>query len=129
MKRLLAAAIITNPQTVLDLLVNQTGQLFVLKGPGTIVASRRYIYHNQSGNSGLATAGTGDVLAGLIAGLIGQASSVYEAAVVATYAHGLAADYCLDTVAEFYSATDIIDQVPIALKNTIWISGYYNYNY
>ena len=120
LKRLLAAEVVTDPETVLELLVEQTGQVFVLKGPGTIVASRRNYYLNQSGNSGLATAGTGDVLAGLIAGLLGQSRSVYDAAVMGTYAHGLAADYCFDAVAEFYSATDVHDQIPIALKKAIY---------
>ncbi len=64
----------------------------VLKGMGTIVSDPEQYYVNQTGNSGMATAGTGDVLTGMIAALVGQKLSATDAAILGVYAHGLAGD-------------------------------------
>lgn len=64
----------------------------VLKGHHTIVTDGARVYTNQTGNPALSTAGTGDVLTGLIAALIAQAIEPLEAAVLGVYLHGLAAD-------------------------------------
>ncbi|PWI56955.1 NAD(P)H-hydrate dehydratase [Sulfoacidibacillus thermotolerans] len=64
----------------------------VLKGAGTVIATPQpRIWINQTGNSGLATGGTGDVLAGMIAGLVASGYDVQDAAIVGVYVHGLAA--------------------------------------
>lgn len=67
----------------------------VLKGPHTLVYSpvENDIYINPSGNCALATAGSGDVLSGLIGGLLAQGFPVLEAAKAGVFLHGLAADY------------------------------------
>lgn len=65
----------------------------VLKGNQTVVTNGKQLFLNQSGNPALATAGTGDVLTGLIASLIAQGLTVFDASVLAVHAHGLAADY------------------------------------
>ena len=64
----------------------------VLKGPDTVVTDGRQLYVNTTGNCALATAGTGDVLTGLIASLIAQHMSPFNAASLGAYLHGLAAD-------------------------------------
>ncbi len=64
----------------------------VLKGRHTIVSDGSKCYRNQTGNPALATAGSGDVLTGLIAALIGQGMTPFDAAVLGVHAHGLAAD-------------------------------------
>ncbi len=64
----------------------------VLKGANTVVANRERHYVNQTGNPALATAGTGDVLTGLIASLLAQGMDRFEAAVLGVHLHGLAAD-------------------------------------
>ncbi|MCA9038713.1 MAG: NAD(P)H-hydrate dehydratase [Planctomycetaceae bacterium] len=64
----------------------------VLKGEKTIVTDGHRMYVNNSGNSGLATGGTGDVLTGLITGLLGQGMRAFEAAQLGVYLHGLAGD-------------------------------------
>jgi NAD(P)H-hydrate epimerase len=66
----------------------------VLKDSRTIVADwSEKVYINQSGNNGMATAGSGDVLSGIIASLIAQSIEPYESATLGVYLHGLAGDY------------------------------------
>lgn len=66
----------------------------LLKGPTTIVASAKSekIYLNTTGNSGLAKAGSGDVLSGIIGGLLSQNLDAFSAAFMGSYIHGLSAD-------------------------------------
>ena len=68
------------------------GVIVVLKGPRTIITDGERIAMNQTGNSGMATGGTGDVLTGLITALLGQGMSPFEAAQLGTHLHGLAGD-------------------------------------
>lgn len=65
-----------------------TGAVVLLKGQHTIVADGRRAYRNLTGSPALATAGTGDVLTGLIAGLLAQGADVFAAAVAGTHVHG-----------------------------------------
>jgi len=64
----------------------------LLKGAGTVVTDGRRVYVNQTGNPGLATGGSGDVLTGIIAAFLGQGLSTFDAAVAGAYVHGLAGD-------------------------------------
>ena len=65
----------------------------VLKGAGTIIAGDRdWVCRNTTGNAGLAKGGSGDVLAGLLGGLLAQGMSPWEGAQLGVYLHGLAAD-------------------------------------
>lgn len=74
-------------------LSGKTGVIVVLKGAGTVVAGRgRVPMINRTGNPGMASGGTGDVLAGLLAGFAGGGSNVFEAACAAVYMHGRAGD-------------------------------------
>lgn len=66
--------------------------IVVLKGPGTIVAGKGEIAVSTTGNPGMASGGMGDVLAGVIAGLIAQSFSLKDAAQQGVYLHGMAAD-------------------------------------
>lgn len=69
------------------------GATVVLKGHKTLVASPdTEIYVNESGNAGLATAGSGDVLGGIIGSLLAQGVPVFEAACAGAWLHGAAAD-------------------------------------
>lgn len=68
------------------------GVVLVLKGAPTIIANSKKTYLNSSGNPSLATAGTGDVLAGLIGALLAQGMEPLKAAASAVYAHGKAGD-------------------------------------
>lgn len=92
----------------------------VLKGHGTVVCSPRPMrgYLNATGNAALATAGSGDVLTGLIAALIAQQMSPFDAGVLAVYLHGLAADLWLqDRGASGMRAMDLADLLPKAFEH------------
>lgn len=90
----------------------------VLKGEPTYVAHPDgSVHENTTGNPGLATAGTGDVLTGVIAGLIAQGIKPAEAAEAAVYLHGLAGDIAAKAKTEpGMVAGDVIEAIPEALR-------------
>ena len=96
--------------------LNNEGKLtLVLKGDKTIVANSRKVYVNRTGNPGMATAGTGDVLTGIIASLIGQGYDVFDASQLGVYIHGLAGDIAAKKKGEHSMiASDIIECLPDA---------------
>lgn len=89
-----------------------------LKGHRTVVAGPDgSSYVNETGNSGMATGGSGDVLTGMIASFIGQGIDDYSAAVSGVYLHGLAGDIAAEKKGPFSMiASDIIDCLPEAFK-------------
>ena len=92
----------------------------VLKSHRTIVTDGEKIYHNTTGNSALAKAGSGDVLAGMIAGLLAQGANPYEASCLGVYLHGLAGDLAKnDLTAYGVLASDTIRYIPYAIKNLL----------
>jgi hydroxyethylthiazole kinase-like uncharacterized protein yjeF len=93
-----------------------TGAVVVLKGYRTVVCTSDQARVNTTGNPGMATGGMGDVLTGLIAALLGQGLSAYDAARLGVYVHGLAADRCEKKIAPLgYVAREVADAVPAAL--------------
>ncbi len=99
----------------------ETGAIVVLKGHLTLVASGTAVFVNPTGNPGMATGGTGDVLTGLIAGLLAQGLDALDATLVAVYLHGLAGDLAASRLGEApLAAGDLIEILPAAfaaLKN------------
>lgn len=93
-----------------------TGAAVVLKGAGTVVSDGERIYVNQTGNSGMATGGAGDVLTGIIAGLLGQQMSRVDATVLSVYLHGLAGDIGAEELGRLsLMAWDLLDFIPEAI--------------
>lgn len=90
----------------------------LLKGfPSIIACPDGKLFLNPTGNSAAATAGSGDVLAGICAGLLAQGLSPSEAAIVGIYSAGFAVDlYCGTSGAKFLIASDIIQQLPLVLQ-------------
>ena len=89
----------------------------VMKGANTYVVDDSQIYVNDTGNPGMATGGSGDVLAGIIAALAAQGYSAYEAAKIGVYVHGLAGDICAEEIGQIgMTAMDICEKVPAAFK-------------
>lgn len=90
----------------------------VLKGAGSIVASPEgEAVVNITGNPGMASAGTGDVLTGIIGGLLAQGLTLHRAAVLGVYLHGLAGDLAAEDLTELcLLAGDLIVYLPQAIK-------------
>jgi NAD(P)H-hydrate epimerase len=87
----------------------------VLKGADTVVSDGRRIYINTTGNPGMATGGTGDVLTGVIAALLAQRLTPFEAAQLGVFIHGLAGDIARDQNGEVgLIAGDLVDALPDA---------------
>jgi hydroxyethylthiazole kinase-like uncharacterized protein yjeF len=92
--------------------------IVVLKGHKTVVAEPSgRVYINTTGNPGMASGGTGDVLTGMISGLIAQKQPVWEAAVTGVYVHGLAGDLAAKEKGEAgMTASDLVEKIPYALQ-------------
>jgi ADP-dependent NAD(P)H-hydrate dehydratase len=100
-------------------LAQRTNTIVVLKGAGTVVTDGEKVYINKTGNPGMATAGSGDVLTGVITALLGQGLTDFDAGVLGVYLHGLAGDIAAERIGQVsLMTTDIIDSLPDAfLKN------------
>jgi NAD(P)H-hydrate epimerase len=90
--------------------------LVVLKGARTLVCDGESTWINLSGNAGMATGGSGDVLTGTIAGILAQTRDAWLAAHLAVYAHGLAGDIAYESNGNGLVAGDIAAHLPHALK-------------
>lgn len=102
-------------------LASRTGSITVLKGAGSVVATPEgKTYINTTGNPGMATGGSGDVLSGIIAALAGQGLDRESAAAAGVYLHGLAGDLAADQMGEYgLIATDIADMAALAIKSIL----------
>ncbi|HUI28577.1 MAG TPA: NAD(P)H-hydrate dehydratase [Candidatus Acidoferrales bacterium] len=90
----------------------------VLKGSPTVIASKdERVFVNVHGNPGMATAGMGDVLTGIIAALVGQKLEPLDAAIAGVYIHSVAGDIALESKGMYsLMATDVIESLPAAFK-------------
>jgi len=90
----------------------QNNLIIVMKGAPTYIIDGETIYENTTGNAALASAGTGDVLTGMITSLIAQSYVPIDAAIIGVYLHGLTADIALpETGYQSFSASDIITYI------------------
>jgi NAD(P)H-hydrate epimerase len=104
--------------TITRMLIEETNAIVVLKGAGTIVASKADgTYTNTTGNPGMATGGSGDVLTGIIAALAGQNQSPWDSAKAGVFIHGKAGDMAAEAVGEYgMTAMDIADMTAFVFK-------------
>lgn len=94
----------------------------LLKGTTTIIAQRDEMYFHPFGNPGMATAGSGDVLTGMLLGLAGQGFTPLESCMIGAYLHSLAGDYAAEEIGEHSMiATDMIKFLPQAIKTLIGV--------
>ena len=94
------------------------GVVTVLKGAGTIIASPEgRVMINRTGNSGMATGGSGDVLAGMTGSLLAQGANPFAAAAAAIYLHGLAGDIAAEKLGRISMLpTDLINEISQAYR-------------
>jgi len=101
-------------------LAKRTGTTIVLKGAGTVVTDGEKAYINTTGNPGMATAGSGDVLTGVITALLAQGLNSFDAAVLGVYIHGSAGDIAAEKIGQIsLIATDIIESLPGAFLKQV----------
>ena len=95
--------------------------IIALKGHHTVVASPAgEVYVNKTGNPGMATGGSGDVLTGVVAAMLGQKASPFEAACFAVFIHGLAGDLAKKAKGEIsLVARDLLDALPLAFQKVL----------
>lgn len=95
--------------------------VIVLKGHRTVtVRPTGKVYFNSTGNPGMATAGAGDVLTGVIAAFMAQGYQPEHAATIGVYLHGLAGDMAAEELGEYgVTASDIADRVGRAIRETM----------
>ncbi|MEO6595206.1 MAG: NAD(P)H-hydrate dehydratase [Planctomycetota bacterium] len=97
-------------------LCQRSGAVVVLKGAGTLVADGVSCFTNRTGNPGMATGGSGDVLAGLLAALLAQGMQPFAAACLAVHVHGKAGDL----VAERYGERGLVaSDLPLAIAEVM----------
>ncbi len=95
----------------------ELGVTLLLKGHRTLICGEGTCYRNFTGNPGMATGGSGDVLAGMIVSLLGQGLSPTKAAAAGAYFHGLAGDRAALRLGEYgLLPSDMIDELPRLLK-------------
>ncbi len=95
-----------------------SGAIVALKGMGTIVTDGNSVYVNESGNAGMSTAGSGDVLCGVISALVGQGLQPFEATKLGVYLHGLAGDIAAEELGMHgVIASDIASRLPAAFRH------------
>ena len=101
-----------NPETVEEL-ARELSCIILTKGHRTIITDGQVCYHNPTGNPGMASGGSGDVLAGVIAGLLGQGLPPLEAAAVGAWLHGKAGDVCAASIGEYGMVSgDLLEVLP-----------------
>lgn len=94
--------------------------IIVVKGSPTLVVFNEEIYENTTGNQALATAGSGDVLTGIITSLVAQSYTPLDAAIMGVYLHGLTADIGAPKMSyQAFIASDIIDTIGNAYIKSI----------
>ena len=95
----------------------RAGVVLLLKGAQTIVTDGRRLYRNSTGNPGMATGGSGDVLTGVVAALLAQGLAPFDAAVLAAWVHGRAGDLAAAALGQTgLTAADLPDVLPAAFR-------------
>lgn len=93
------------------------GCIILLKGHRTFITDGVSSYENRTGNPGMAVAGSGDVLAGIIVSLLGQGIAPLEAAACGAWLHGAAGDLCARKIGQYgMLSTDLLQELPRLMK-------------
>ena len=95
-----------------DLVAYVNDNIIVIKGEVDIIISKDKIEYNKSGNPGMTVGGTGDILAGLIAGITVQGDDMFDSACSAAYLNGRVGDRLYKKFGNQYIASDFINEIP-----------------
>lgn len=122
MARLLGVSkeqVVSDPLKAVQEAVNATHAIVLLKGAATIIGSvDNALYLNHYPNDGMATAGSGDVLSGMIGGLLGQGMDPFQGTLLSIYLHSLAGDFAAKALGHrSMTAPDIIENIANAIKD------------
>lgn len=94
--------------------------IVILKGQNTVITDGKNVYMNKHGNSALAKAGTGDVLAGIVAGLCAQGADIFDASVLGVYIHSLAGEIASEELSQYsVNASELINFLPNAINKIL----------
>lgn len=94
-------------------LAQETGAVVLRKGHETVITDGKKTYVNRTGNAGMATGGSGDVLAGILAALLGQGIPPLEAAAAASWLHGTAGDRAAGRLGQYaMGPLDLLEALP-----------------
>ena len=116
--RLTVEQVQTNRILLAKAVAKQFGIVVVLKGANTVVSDGEKVYINRTGNAGMARGGSGDLLAGMIAGLVAQGYQLMQAAMLGTFIHGTCGDVAAKTISEAgMTPTDMIKILPRLLSD------------
>ena len=104
-----------------ELISEKTGAYVLLKGPGTVVTHvQEMTYINTTGNPGMATGGSGDVLTGVIAATAASGLSAFDAAKTGAFIHGMAGNIAAEETGQWgMTAVEIEEALPAALKRIV----------
>jgi len=95
----------------------ELGCIMVRKGHETVITDGKEYYVNPTGNPGMAVGGSGDVLAGILTGLLGQGITPLQASACAAYLHGAAGDRCAEKMGQYgMLPTDMVQELPYLMK-------------
>lgn len=83
------------------------------------IISKNQVAYNKTGNAGMTVGGTGDVLAGLTAGLLAQEKDLFKAAAAAAYVNGKVGDLLLRKYGYGFTASELVEKLPVVLKQ-LW---------
>ncbi|MBQ9839138.1 MAG: NAD(P)H-hydrate dehydratase [Oscillospiraceae bacterium] len=98
-------------------MARELGTVLILKGHNSVITDGSQVYINPTGNPGMAVGGSGDVLAGIVTGLIGQGISPLMAAACGAWLHGAAGDICAERLGQYgMLPSDMLQELPRLMK-------------
>jgi hydroxyethylthiazole kinase-like uncharacterized protein yjeF len=96
---------------------SKTGAVVLLKGPTDVISNGERVKLNETGNPGMTVGGTGDILSGIVSGLMAQGVDAYRAAVAGAFVNGAAGDFAQEQYGYHLTPTDLLDHIAKVLDD------------
>jgi len=103
--------------TMVEKFAKEHSVTILLKGPTDIISNGSRTYLNPTNTSGMTVGGTGDILSGIIAGILARNRDALESAVISAYFNGLAGKMIQKKLGHHMTATDLLDALPAVMKS------------